>query len=74
MAAVVADAGDAQGSHLPHILVFYLGNRDIELILHLRGDRPEHPSLALQGMVLRDTQPDPQRAYVHIENEVNPVS
>ena len=74
MAAIVADAGYAQGSHLPHVLVLDLGNRDVELILHPRGDRPEHHSLALQGMVFRDAQPDPQGTDVHFENEVDPVS
>jgi hypothetical protein len=74
MAAVVTDAGYAQGSHLPHILVIDLGDGDIELILHPRGDRPDNHSLALKGMVFRDAQPDPQRAYVHFENNGNPVS
>jgi len=68
MAAIVADAGNAQGSHLPHVLVFNLSDRDVELILHPGGDRPEHHSLALKGMVFRDAQPDPQRAYVHVKN------
>ena len=68
MAAIVADAGYAQGGHLPHVLVLDLGNRDVELILHPGGDRPEHHSLALQGMVSRDTQPDPQGTDVHIKN------
>jgi len=59
MAAVVADAGYAQCSHLPHVLVIDLSDGDVELILHPGGDRPEHHSLALKGMVFRDTQPDP---------------
>ena len=68
MTAVVADAGNAQGSHLPHVLVLDLSDRDVELILHPGGDRPEHHSLALQGMVFRDAQPDPQGTYVHVKN------
>jgi len=74
MAAIVADAGNAQGSHLPHVLVLDLSDRDVELILHPGGDRPENHSLALKGMVLMDAQPDPQRAYVHSKNCKEPAS
>ena len=72
MAAIVADAGNAQGSHLPHVLVLDLGDRDVELILHPGGDRPENHSLALQGMVLVDAQPDPQGTDVHLINRKEP--
>jgi hypothetical protein len=72
MAAIVADAGYAQGSHLPHVLVFDLSDRDVELILHPRGDRPENHSLALKGMVLRDAQSDPQGTDVHLVNRKEP--
>lgn len=66
-AAVVADAGDAQRSHLPHILVLDLGDGDIELTLHLRGDRPDNHPLALERVIFRDAQPDLQSADIHSE-------
>jgi len=68
MAAVVADAGNAQGSHLPQVLVLDLSDRDVELILHPGGDRLDHHPLTLQGMVLMDAQPDPQGTDVHLVN------
>src|SRR6202521_5814390 len=63
--AVAADLADSQLGALPEIVIAGFGDRDVELLPYTSLDRAEHLTLALERMVLRDEQREPQNADDH---------
>lgn len=53
MLCIRRNDGEAESGDLPDILVFYLGDGDVELAPHLRADGLHHAPLPFEGMVLR---------------------
>ena len=65
MTLVIADIANADGSHLPGIIIINLSHGNIELITNTAGNRLEDLPFALEGHVLGDAERNLTYAYVH---------
>jgi hypothetical protein len=62
---IIADTADADGSHLPDIIVIDLGHGDIELITYPTGNGLQDLPFTLERHVLRYTETNFANAYIH---------
>src|SRR2546426_2147163 len=60
-----SDLAHAEGRTLPVIVVGAFRDRDVELVLYARLDRPQHTALALERVILGEQQLEPEHADHH---------
>src|SRR2546429_1325014 len=60
-----SDLAHAEGRALPVIVVGAFRDRDVELVLYARLDRPQHTALALERVILGEQQLEPEHADHH---------
>jgi hypothetical protein len=65
VAAVIADAGDAQRSLMPGIVIVDLGDTDAELVLYPGDDRFEDLAFALEALVFCQAKLDSTKSDLH---------
>src|SRR5262249_24595277 len=69
-----SDLAHAEDRALPEVVVLAFRDRDVELLLHPRLDRPQHAPLALERVGLRQPELEAEDADDHRRSAPRPIA